>query len=57
MVITSMTPSPPPRDDGPEPASLPRPSPDVGDDPITGEELLGDLDPNWLVWSADLQEH
>jgi len=29
------------------------PHDDSGDTPLTGEELIGDLDPGWLAWSAE----
>ena len=51
MVLITMNPPPPTRRD---PANLPLSLlDDSGDSPLTGEDLIGDLDPGWLDWRRE----
>ena len=38
---------------GPDAASEPRPHFEEPVNPLTGDDLLGDLDPGWLDWRDD----
>jgi hypothetical protein len=39
---------------GPEAAPAPRPHlEDPADAPLSGEDLIGDLDPGWLYWREE----
>lgn len=51
MVLNTMNPPQATRRDQ---TSLPMPLlDDPGDSPLTGEDLIGDLDPGWLDWRRE----